>query len=65
MAHWNMRSVESSKNKVIDAIDEKFEYEQELKKVRKDAKKMSRGQLAQKYPKILIENALKEVSING
>lgn len=65
MAHWNARSVENSKNKVIDAIDENFEYEKVLNRVRKDARKMSRSELGQKYNKVLIENALKEVSING
>jgi len=62
MAHWNARSVESSKNKVIDAIDENFELEEIRKKIRKDAREMSQNELHNKWQnKILIKEALEEV----
>ena len=49
MGHLNMRQIERSKEKVYNAIDASFEYQELLKRVRKDSRKMKRGQLAHKY----------------
>jgi len=66
MAHWTMERVDRAKNKIIDAIDQDFEWAELKKKVRKDSRKMKRGELIQKYQnKYLVDEALKEVTVNG
>jgi hypothetical protein len=59
MAHWDSQRIGRAKDRVLTTSDGEREYGKLLEKVRKDSLTMKPGQLANKYPHILIVNALK------
>ena len=53
-----MNRIRRVKDRFYTQIDENISYENVLRKVRKEAKKMKHGQLEQKYSKTIIQEAL-------
>lgn len=57
MAHYTIAQINRFKDKVIDHIDQSFEYEKLLKRVRHDIKRFPMGKVVQKYSKSVIQDA--------
>ena len=61
----DVHRIRRAKNKFYDIIEDNFEYDNTLKRIRKDNKKMNYGKLRQKYSKQIIQEALKLEVVNG
>jgi hypothetical protein len=64
MSNWDRNRIDRSKERVTGPFW-KDEYQNLLRRVRADNLKMKPGQLAHKYSKQVIEEALKEEMVNA